>query len=77
MERLYIDVDMLAEGKAVVNVGKDGGYVMVEYVPSDSKFDKLVLITAVDDIGNVLREFELNLAVTDIEMTTTTEGSAK
>ena len=77
MERLYIDVDMLAEGKAIVNVGKHGGYVMVEYIPSDSRFDKLVLITAVDDIGNVLREFELNLAVNDIDVHPLTEGESK
>ena len=56
-----LDAHVIQDDKAVVNVGKHGGYVMVESIPSDYKADKLVLITVVNDIGDVIHECEINL----------------
>jgi hypothetical protein len=76
IERLYIEVDELAQGKVVVNVGKHGGYIMIETVPTEMPQDKLVLVTAFDDIGNVVFEQELDLAVNDIDVETLPEEEA-
>lgn len=72
-----LDAHVIQDDKAVVNVGKYGGYVMVESIPSDSRFHKLVLITVVNDIGDVIHEYELNLAVNDRDIPTLTEGESK
>jgi hypothetical protein len=56
-----LDAHVIEDDKAVVNVGKHGGYVMVESIPSDRKADKIVLITIFNDIGDVIHEYEINL----------------
>lgn len=56
-----LDAFVLRKDKAVINVGKHGGYVMVETIPSDRKADKLVSITVFNDIGDVIHEYEINL----------------
>ena len=77
IERLYIGVDELAQGKVVVNVGKYGGYIMIETVPTEMPQDKRVLVTALNDIGDVVFEQELDLAVNDTDVETLTEEEAK
>jgi len=56
-----LDTHVIEDDKAVVNVGKHGGYVMVESIPSDRKQDKIVLITVFNDIGDVIYDCEINL----------------
>ena len=56
-----LDAHVIQDDKAVVNVGKHGGYVMVESIPSKYKTDKLVLISVFNDIGDVIHECEINL----------------
>ena len=50
-----LNVEMLDADRAVVNVGKDGGYVMVETPKAG-----WILITVFDDEGEVILERELN-----------------
>jgi len=53
--QVLLDVDMLDSGAAVVNVGDEGGYVMVELTPVG------ILVTVFNDAGDVLSEKEYNL----------------
>jgi hypothetical protein len=53
--QVLLDVDMLDSGAAVVNVGDEGGYVMVELTPVG------ILVTVFNDAGDVLSEQEYNL----------------
>jgi len=53
--QVLLDVDMLDNGAAVVNVGDEGGYVMVELTPVG------ILVTVFNDAGDVLSEQEYNL----------------
>lgn len=46
-----LTVDTLDNGAAVVNVGTDGGYVMVEYIRAS-----WIQITVFNDEGDVLME---------------------
>jgi hypothetical protein len=50
-----LNVDMLDADRAVVNVGEDGGYVMVETPKAG-----WVLITIVNDEGDVIFDREFN-----------------
>ena len=50
-----LTVDTLDNGAAVVNVGTDGGYVMVEYVKAG-----WIQITVFNDEGDVLMEREFD-----------------
>lgn len=56
-----LDALVLRNDKAVINVGKHGGYVMVESIPSDRKADKIVLLTVFNDIGDAIYDCEINL----------------
>ena len=51
-----LNVDMLDADRAVVNVGEDGGYVMVETPKAG-----WVLVTVFSDDGEVIHEREFNL----------------
>ena len=51
-----LNVDMLDADRAVVNVGEDGGYVMVE-TPKEG----WVLVTVFSDDGEVVNEAEFKL----------------
>ena len=55
MKKKELSVDTLDNGAAVVNVGKVGGYVMVEVT------DVGVQVTVFNDAGDVLAEDEYNL----------------
>lgn len=50
-----LNVDKLANGTAVVDVGDDGGYVMVEHVKAG-----WIAVTVFNDEGDVLLEREFN-----------------
>ncbi len=50
-----LTVDTLDNGAAVVNVGTDGGYVMVEYIRAG-----WIQITVFNDEGDVLMEREFD-----------------
>lgn len=72
-----LETESMSDDKVVVNVGKHGGYVMIESIDGTALWDKRVLITALDDIGNVVFEQELDLSVNDIDVTTLTEGESR
>jgi ABC-type sugar transport system substrate-binding protein len=55
-----LTVDTLDNGAAVVNVGTDGGYVMVEYVKAG-----WIQITVFNDEGDVLMEREFDTLAHD------------
>jgi hypothetical protein len=55
MKKKELSVDTLDNGAAVVNVGKVGGYVMVEVT------DVGIQVTVFNDAGDVLAEDEYNL----------------
>jgi hypothetical protein len=50
-----LTIDTLDNGAAVVNVGEDGGYVMVEHIKAG-----WIQITVFNDEGDVLLEREFN-----------------
>jgi hypothetical protein len=53
--QVLLTPDTLDNGAAVVNVGDEGGYVMVELTPVG------ILVTVFNDAGDVLSEQEYNL----------------
>jgi len=58
---IKLSVDMLDSEAAVVNVGEDGGYVMVELMDKGGVDHKNIEITVFNDDGEVVSCYSMNL----------------